>query len=117
MAAVRIERRDFLAEMDHCAVCGTRDNLTVHEMARGSSRNEALSARCCWLVACWGCNSGVLTDATVWPLEKQLALKLLTDAEYFDLSRFNEIRGRAESAITVVDVALVFSEVEAEWWR
>lgn len=99
-------RKDFLLEMDfRCCVCGTRNASTVHEIARGSGiRDAALSERCAWLCACWLCNSGCLNDYGRWSLVEQLALKLLTDAEHFDLERINVLRGREPGAITREEV-------------
>lgn len=96
----------------HCPVCllGNHWNLVaiaplyVHEIARGAHRAEAIKHRACCLVVCHDCNCGPLCDYSKWPLERQLALKLITDPDHFDLALFNSVRGRAATAITLRDV-------------
>ena len=39
-----------------------------------------------------------------WPIERQLALKMLVDPQYFDLLKICELRGRAPTAIVLEDV-------------
>lgn len=104
MRTVGPERKAYIAEFGKCMACGSRKRLCVHEMAKGSHREAALSEPCTWLVACWLCNTRYLEDYSIWPLARQLATKLKYDPDRFDLERFNEIRGRAATAITIEEV-------------
>lgn len=89
------ERIEFLYEMGRCAVQGLNCDgcygVAVHEMCRGKNRMRAFGVRAAWLPACGPCNTGDLDDATAWPLAKQLALKLLIDPRYFDLTAIRQI--------------------------
>jgi hypothetical protein len=98
--------RDALkAKRPFCWVCGsTRRRLTVHEIARGGLRSKAIDKPYACLVACWPCNRDDLNDATKWPIAKQLACLLVNNPLAFDLAAFNELRGRAETAVTMKDV-------------
>ena len=113
MAENREWRAAFVDEVGQCQVCeyvpanhgwAKCNNLHVHEIAKGPCRAEALKHRACCLVVCDECNSGPLCDYSIWPIERQLAVKLLTDPGHFDLLLFNEIRGRAPTAITIADL-------------
>ncbi len=77
---------------------------SVHEIAKGQHRHNAIKHRACCLVVCSKCNCDDLCDYSKWPIERQLAVKLLTDPEYFDLDLFNKVRGRAATAITLADI-------------
>jgi hypothetical protein len=120
MREVKEWQKDYVEEMGVCAVCD-RDReeletigsvitryfgagLNVHEIAKGPHRAEALKHRACCLVVCNQCNCCQLCDYSVWPIERQLALKLLTDPQHFDLDLFNKVRGRAPTAITLLDL-------------
>ncbi len=95
-------RHEFLLDHMYCMVCGSYA-CDVHEMARGCHRSVAVKHRCCWLSLCRQCHEE-MDDYAVWPLTRQLAVKLLKDPEYFDLLKFNSIRGRAPGAITLAEV-------------
>lgn len=85
------ERRDFIAEKGCCAICGTTQDLCVHEIANGMNRLRAFGERWAWLCLCSYCNCNVVTDKSKWPTEVQLALKLVCDPSYFSLEAFNAI--------------------------
>lgn len=87
-----------------CQVCLSRLADDVHEIARGPARATAFSERLSWLAVCRSCHEA-MGDYAAWPIERQLAVKLVVDAEHFDLAGFNELRGRAAGAITLADVA------------
>ncbi len=115
-------RAAFINEVERCQVCGKKfkwdtaspemmdlgclftRKLSVHEIAKGSLRGFAMKHRACCLVVCSKCNCDDLCDYSKWPIERQLAVKLITDPEYFDLELFNKVRGRAPTAITLADV-------------
>lgn len=102
--AHRQERREFLEKFPFCWFCG--DSATeVHEICRGNGiRNLAYGRREAWGSACNRCNFDELTNYAVWPIERQLAAKLVNDPVYFNLPVICEIRGRAPTAIELVDV-------------
>lgn len=39
-----------------------------------------------------------------WPVPKQCALKLIVDPHYMNLATISRLRGRAENAITLLDL-------------
>lgn len=102
--AVKDLRAAFVAEYGFCWLCGWNYDLAVHEIAKGSHREAALSERIAWMVACGGCNCGPLNDYKEWPLVRQLAVKWVYDQENFDLVGFNRLRGRADNAIVLLEV-------------
>jgi hypothetical protein len=110
MRKVGPARRAYISEIGYCAACWVLDRkfvnerLAVHEIAKGSHREKALSERAAWLVACDHCNCGRLNDYSVCPLELQLVVKLFSDPEHFDLAKVNELRGRAATAIVMSDL-------------
>ena len=111
MREVSGPRADYVREFGRCAVCGTTENLHVHEIACGPAREASLSEPCTWLVACNFCNSKTLTDYSKWSIEKQLARKAVLDPARYDRRRVNELRGRDPEAITEADV------IRAAWNR
>jgi len=86
-----------------CQVCRYSPARDVHEIARGIYRAEAYCERVCWLAVCGDCHD-LLGDYSRWPIERQLAMKLLSDPEHFDLVKVNRIRGRADGAIVLADI-------------
>lgn len=98
-------RESYKAEWVMCQVCCQRVAVDLHEIARGIHRAAAISEPCTFLCLCRGCHDK-LGDMREWPICRQLAAKLLADPAKFDLARFNEIRGRAEGAITMSDVVM-----------
>lgn len=97
-------RRAFVEAAVLCMCCAQEFATCCHEIARGSHRDAALQERLTWLATCWLCNTGPLTDATLWPLQKQLALKWIYDRAHFDLVGFNVLRGRAPGAIVMSEI-------------
>jgi hypothetical protein len=77
-----------------CALCGGIAT-DCHEIAAGASRRAAFTEHAAWLRVCRECHDTVQGASIPW----QLALKLLNDPEYFDLRRFCEVWGRADTAI------------------
>ena len=76
----------------------------MHEIARGSHREAAFVDPATWLVLCRNCHEK-LGDYRLWPIARQLALKLVADPQRFDLAKINSIRGRSEGAIDMADIA------------
>ena len=99
------ERQRFAREFPRCWLCDSTAH-DVHEIARGVHRKRAVNERCAWLRTCRYCHDNKLADYAIWPLERQYALKMIYDPENYDRLRLNEIRGRADDAISEVDVAI-----------
>jgi hypothetical protein len=105
-AAARLERANFLLEFPRCMVPWCRAaSCDVHEIARGSSRARAINRRIAWLALCRKCHDQ-FADASLWPVDMQLALKAMWDADYLDVPGVNELRGRAVNAIDTRDMVL-----------
>ncbi len=96
-------RREYVEQAGVCQGCGSWAVQDCHEIARGAHRSKAVYERFTWLALCSGCHDR-MDGYSIWPLEAQLALKLLVDPEYFDLVAFNRLRGRADNAITMADL-------------
>jgi hypothetical protein len=103
--ATREMRWQLCLEIGRCEVCGRKrgaQNLAVHELARGTSRQAALDKRYAVLVVCsLICHEQVQVE----PLTKQLARLYLNRASDLDLVSFNRLRNRADGAITFSDLA------------
>jgi hypothetical protein len=83
-----------------CAVTGGLAT-ECHEMHGGGARKQTYCEPCMWLALCRVAHEKV----QYWPKGKQLALKLLSDFENFDLERFNELyRGGKEYPVSMQDV-------------
>lgn len=96
--------RDAFREQFHvCQCCCRATGTDIHEIARGAARSAAIHRRESWLLVCRQCHDD-LDDASQWPVERQLAAKLLADPDYFDPPVVNRLRGRAEDAITLADI-------------
>lgn len=92
-------RLDFLWERPVCCECGGAA-CDVHEILAGSNRQRAFTERCCWLRVCRECHDKIQGVSIVY----QLALKLLSDPDGFDLVKFHEVWGRPATAITPAEV-------------
>lgn len=108
-------RRDFVLNAGACWTCRKARATDCHEMASGSHRELALSERCTWLAVCTMCNCYRLTDKVEWPLVRQLAIKWINDAEYFNVEKFNLIRGRDRLAITWTEVVVQICHELDRW--
>lgn len=98
------EREAFALEFPQCMVPGCRrQSCDVHEIARGPARRAAYLERCAWLSLCRICHDA-MDDYSVWPLDRQYALKALRDTAFYDRQRLNELRGRAPDAISEQEV-------------
>jgi len=97
-------RSAFKSWAHRCMICHVREVVDVHEIANGPARQEALGKREAWLALCRGCHEDV-DDKRLWPVERQLAVKLVNDPEWFDPVIVNVLRGRDPEAITLVEIA------------
>ena len=90
-------RRALVAEVGRCEVCGhdpqrpggIRWKLVCHEILNGPLRQRCLDKRHSLIVACWLCNSDVLTDKAAWPEARQLAALLKSRPDDYDLRAHN----------------------------
>lgn len=98
-------RRAYVQSVWLCQLCGKRQATDCHEIARGAHREAALKYRAAWLAVCRTPCHDDLDDYEKWPISKQCAAKLVADPEHFDLKVINQLRGRAETALTLADVA------------
>jgi hypothetical protein len=87
-----------------CQLCSLIWATEVHEICSGPARQKALNHRETWLALCRGCHQRMHTPSD-FSIERQLALKLLVDPEYFNLELVCQLRGRAPTAITLADVS------------
>jgi hypothetical protein len=96
------EREEYRNQL--CQLCGLTQATAVHEICSGPARKGALKHRETWLALCSTCHHR-MHDYSDFPIERQCALKLLADPEWFDLAMICFLRGRAETAIVLADVA------------
>lgn len=116
-------RTKFKAEYGRCMVCGDAWRsadfwprvLETHEIARGPARSKAVACRAAWLVLCRQHHEQV-GDLSVWPVVRQLALKLLRDPDGYDRVAVNRLRGRQDDAITDEEVLLSKLKLNVELW-
>lgn len=99
-------RQAWLREEPTCCLCGG-PACDVHELLAGAHRLRAFVERCCWLRVCRSCHD-LLQHM---PKHDQLALKLVTDPQNFDLLRFHEAWGRPPTAITAAEVLSAVREL------
>ena len=95
---------EFRAEFPLCMCCEQRPATDIHEIARGANRTRARGHREALLHLCRFCHD-IMADYARYPLAKQAALKLVRDGCFFDLELLCEIRGRAATDLTLVEVA------------
>jgi len=101
------ERRElrsaFLWEHGVCMACEQAGATDLHEICRGAHRHRAKLNPITWLALCRSCHDE-MDDYSIWPLERQCAVKFLRDYQRFDLEELNAVRGRAPHAITMEDI-------------
>ena len=102
-AAARPIRQAMVAAAGKCEICGTFPEkpkyripdlnlLCVHEIACGSAnRWKFLTAEFGTLVLCFYCNGEVVTDKSVWPEARQLALLKHRRPSQYDLVAYNHL--------------------------
>ena len=64
-----------------------------HEITRGINRQASLRERTTWLGLCHNHHVD-MGDYSVWPIERQIALKMIVDGEYFDLEKVFLVYGK-----------------------
>lgn len=90
-------RARFVKEIGECQNPTCREvapwqwPLHVHEICSGGNRQRATDHRDSCLVLCDYCNANIFTDKALWPIERQCALKLLTDPAFYNLDTINRL--------------------------
>lgn len=112
-------RDEWSQAHNECMVCGWRTcdthrigkfALQTHEIARGSARNAALVRPATWLRVCNVCHEE-MGDYSIWPIARQLALKLIKDPGNHNRKLVNLLRGRQSDAISEAEVDAWVEEV------
>jgi len=96
-------RSDLCESTGACMICSasparTRyaiqemNQLCCHEILNGPYREKVLKEPSCLLVLCWHCNQEEVTDKSVWPVARQLAVLKKHAIDRYDLRRFLELR-------------------------
>lgn len=88
----------------------------VHEIGTEGNRRAFVDQPCSWASTCSNCNQFVLTNYALWPPLRQMAVKLIHDPENVDLETYNRLRHRGPRAITMAELLLVKSTLEADGW-
>ena len=108
-AAIRRQARDpraqYVAEHWLCQCCLKRNATECHELVTRARNATSILYRSCYLSLCATCHRDELGDHSRWPVTRQLALKLVSDGDHFNLAEVNRLRGTDENAITLTDVA------------
>jgi len=106
----------FATEFAKCWLCGTRagntwpPRLEIHHIARGPARAKAREERAALFRACQPCHRQRLDSMSV---VVQLAVKCLADPAGYDRVLVNQLRGRADDAISEEDVAVAADAIRA----
>ena len=105
MAKVKPFRDRYLAAHLLCEVCLKRKAIEVHEICRGAHREKSLDKEFAVLAVCRTCHDD-LGNYAIWPVSRQLALKVIRSPELFGLNFdvVNELRGNSETEFECADV-------------
>jgi cytochrome c553 len=108
-AKIRRQARDpraqYVAEHFTCQVCHKRQATECHEIVRRSTKANSILYRSTYIATCYDCHENELGDYSRYPIARQLAVKLISDGDHFNLEEINRLRGRDANAITLTDVA------------
>lgn len=104
LARTKISRDSFRAEFRICMLCNKRKASDVHEIVTRAKSEKSVEHRCTWLCLCRTCHDEQVSDYSKYPISRQLALKLISDPEAFDLAKVCELRGNAPNEFTMADV-------------
>ncbi len=105
MKATKDKRDTFRATFRICMLCNKRKATDVHEIVTRAKSDKSVEHRCTWLCLCRTCHDREVADYSRYPISRQLALKLVSDPEAFDLAKINELRGNDPNEFTLADVA------------
>jgi hypothetical protein len=90
LAGIRDARKAYRDEFPRCVLTGAWGTC-IHEITSGTAgRARGIIEPAVWLAVTYHTNSEVFTDKVKWPVQRQLALKAITDPERYDLAKFNE---------------------------
>jgi hypothetical protein len=98
-------RAQYVAEHWTCQCCMKRQATECHEIVTRAKNAKSILYRSCYLALCELCHGNEVSDYSRYPVSRQLALKLVSDGDHFNLQEVNRLRGRDENAITLADVA------------
>lgn len=107
-------RNEYKLNADRCQACKKNEACHVHEISRGPARQPSVGDRASWLALCPFCH-GAMDDLEVWPIARQLALKLMVDPLFFDPKKVNVLRGRQPDTITLADIVKYLQFKKAIW--
>ena len=93
-----------MIDNDRCMACRRESSHHLHEINRGSMRQQSYGEPATWLALCFSCHAAMDLYSD-WPVAKQLALKLVADPVNFDLHKINVIRRGSHGQVAIGDVA------------
>jgi hypothetical protein len=122
-AAAKPFRDKLIADVGKCEHCGCDPanrhgrmpelaRLSVHEIASGIHRQNALDKAYAVLVLCWQCNSGPFQNRKEWPEARQLALLARRRPGDFDLTAYLELTSPSAMRRITIEEVLEFMEEE-----
>lgn len=103
-------REAFKIRFHTCWRCLQNPSSDCHEITRGPYREKALRVPALWMALCRGCHDK-MGDTRVWPIERQLALKLIRDPLGFDLEAVQQVLERP-TPIVLADVVVYLDVME-----
>jgi hypothetical protein len=90
LAGIRDARKAYREKHPYCMLTGER-GVCIHEITSGTAgRARGIVEPATWLAVTYYVNSELFTNKAIWPVQRQLALKMLTNKEDYNLAIFNE---------------------------
>ena len=90
LAGIRAKRDAYKDEFPQCPLTGEW-RVECHEITSGwAGRANGIVEPAVWLSVAPRVNREWFTDKKVWPVQRQLALKMLVDPTRYSLEKFNE---------------------------
>jgi hypothetical protein len=81
-------RRKYRIDHPTCSICQSEGTTEVHEIRGGLWRFITVSLPSFWLAVCRGCHRKI-HDTNEYPWARQLAIKLASDPENYNLAVYN----------------------------
>jgi len=106
---------DFASRFSKCWLCGVLaantwpPHLEIHHIVRGQNRAKVAEKECCLIRTCQRCHQERLDSM---PIDKQLALVFLNNPAAYNRMAVNQLRQRADDAITADEVRIAVREME-----
>jgi hypothetical protein len=98
-----VVRERYRKDHQKCQFCHRYSTVQIHEIASAAARQAAMGDRAALLALCTQCHDA-FHDYSVWPISRQLALKLLESPEDWDVVAVSRLRGRDDRAIDFTDI-------------